>query len=436
MEGDSEDNIIAGEDFFEIVMAQRDCAPAMKPKSFSMGMIAGSIVKPKNANQVKKILKEQKCVIRGSGSSFTGSILPHEGETIISAANLDTVTIKGRKAEVGGGTPFYKLMREAKRNNLEVPCYPHTYNSATVGGFIANGGIVGFNSIGTGYLFDYIDEMDVVSASGIRYKVRGDDIRDFFGSEGRLGLIMKVKMNLIEKQTRYIHMYGFDGIEDLLRFKEENDGMYGCYVMTARAMEVFKEELQLKHIPEYTAIVIDKNWKDDFKKKLRTDLAQEGVSYIYPKEILTYCFKRIGRMELGLVGRRDDVHIGDGVVSYDDCYKVIRTAKTEGLPLFMNLGKDEMLYRVYMDCGGRIKKMKFMTLMDRLHSVSEPNCVGSFFADSLEGTPRKERIDSAKGKYDTKYNILPRVQLYPNKRLRRALSPLISMMGGALWKNE
>ncbi|MFP4118059.1 MAG: FAD-binding oxidoreductase [Candidatus Woesearchaeota archaeon] len=436
LEGDDTENIDVGEDFFEIIMAQRDCAPAMKPKSFSMGMIADSIVKPKNANQIKSLLRSHKCVIRGSGSTFTGSILPHEGETIISTANLDSVTIKGRKAEVGGGTPFYRLMRAAKRQNLEVPSYPHTYNTATVGGFISNNGIVGFNSIGTGYLFDYIDELDVISASGTRYKVRGEDIKDFFGAEGRLGLILKVKMRLIERQTRYVHIYGFDGIEDLLRFKDENDDIYACYVMTKNAMKVFEKELQLKHISEYSAIIIDKNWKDDYKKKLRTDLAQDGVSYIYPKDVVKYCFKRVGRMELGLVGRRDNVHIGDGIVSYDDCYKIIRAAKSEGMPLFMNFGKNEILYRVYGDCKSTFRRLKFMSLMDSLHSVSEPNSVGSFFASGLEGTPRAERTEAAKGKYDTKFNILQRVQLYPNKRLRTFLSPFIRTLGGVLWKDE
>ena len=432
---DDSDNIEIGEDFFEIVMAQRDCAPAMKPKSFSMGMIADSIVKPKNANQIKNILKKKKCVFRGSGSTFTGSILPHEGETIISTANLDTVTIKGRKAEVGGGTPFYKLMRAAKKENLEVPCYPHTYNTATIGGYISNNGLVGFNSVGTGYLFDYIEEMDVISASGTRYKVRGSDIKDFFGSEGKLGLILKVKMKLIEKQTRYVHMYGFDGIEDLLRFKEENDDIYACYVMTKNSLKVFEEELQLKYIPEYSAIIIDKNWKDDYKKELRTDLAQDGISYIFPKEIVTYCFKRIGRMELGMVGKKNHIHIGDGVVSYNDCYKVIRIAKTEGLPLFMNFGKDELLYRVYANCRTKMKKLKFMSIMDNMHSVSEPNCVGSFFFNNLEGTSRLERVEAAKGKYDTKFNVLQRVQLYPNKKKRVLLSPLIKFFGGVLWED-
>ena len=436
LDEESTDTVELGKDFFEIVMAQRDCAPSMKPKSFSMGMIASSIVKPKNANQIKSLLKNNKCVIRGSGSTFTGSILPHEGETIISTAKLDTVTIKGRKAEVGGGTPFYRLMRAAKRHNLEVPCYPHTYNTATVGGFISNNGIVGFNSIGTGYFFDYIEELDVISASGTRYKVRGNDIKDFFGAEGRLGLILRVKMNLIDKQTRYVHMYGFDGIEDLLRFKEENDDIYACYVLTKDAMKVFEQDLQLKHVSEYSAIVIDKNWKDDYKKKLRTDLAQEGVSYIYPKDIVKYCFKRIGRMELGLVGRKDNVHIGDGIVSYDDVYKVIRAARSERLPFFMNFGKDEVLYRVYADCKSAFKRLKFMLLMDHLHSFSYPNCAGSFFADALEGTSRSERLESAKGKYDTKFNVLQRVQLYPGKGKRTILSPLIKLFGGELWKDE
>ena len=421
------------DDFFEIISAQRDIAPEMKPKKFMRGIIAEGIHKPSSTVDVKKLLKKNKYVIRGSGSTFTGSILPHQDEYILHTNKLDFVNIKKEVAHIGGGTPFYKIINEAKNHNLEVPCYPLSYKSATIGGFISNNGIVGFNSRGTGYLFDYIEEMEVVTPSGTTYKVRGDDVKDFFGAEGKLGVIVSLKLKLLKKETHYIHMYGFDGIEDVLRFLELNDGIYAFYLLNKTALSQFEKGLQLKHTPEYTAIVIDKNWKSDYQKKLRTDLAKLGVSHVFSKEIVRYCFKRIGKLELSILSGRKGGHIGDGTIKIDDCYKVLRIAKIHNLPLFANIGKKELLYRVYFDCTNKIKRQKFMVLMDRFHAFSEPNCVGSFFAESLSGTSRQKRMDDTQGKYDSKIGIVQRSQLYTNHKRRKFFSGVISLMGGRLW---
>ena len=421
------------EDFFEVIMAQRDFAPDMKPKSFLTGMIAEGIEKPENSQDVKKFIKKNKCVIRGAGTTYTGSVLPHEDEYILYTGRLDSVEIKKGIATVGAGTPFYKLINEAKKHGLEVPCYPLTYKSATIGGFIANNGMIGFNSRGTGSFYNYVEELEVVTSSGTLFKVRGNDIKDFFGSEGQFGVITKVKLRLINKETRYIHMYGFDGFEDILRFLEMNDDIYAFYFMNKVGLEKYEKELQLKEIPEYTAIVIDKNWKSDYQKKLRTDLAQVGVSYVFPKEVLRYCFKRIGKFEVKLLSSRKAGHMGDGIVKIDDCYKILRIAKMNKLPLFANVGKKEILYRIYTNCNTWMKKQKFMTMMDKLHTVSEPNCVGSFFLENLKGKPRALRIEEAIGKYDTKSNIIPRVQLYPKKKVRQIFGSFFLMFGGGLW---
>ncbi|MFW6230470.1 MAG: FAD-binding oxidoreductase [Nanoarchaeota archaeon] len=425
-----EDKNEVRKDFFEIVMAQHDTAPEMKPKSFMKGLIAGSIVRPSTKSDVKNALTKGKCVIRGSGTTFTASILPHEDETIIAMGSMQDVSIKKKTATVDAGTPFYKIINEARKHSLEVPCYPLTYHAATIGGFISNNGIVGFNSRGTGHLYDYIEEMEVLTSSGTTYKVRGDDVTDFFGAEGQLGVILKVKLNLIERETRYIHMYGFDGIEDVLRFLEMNDDIYAAYMMNRTALDEFETTLQLKHVPEFSLLVIDKNWKDDYKKELRTDLAQMGVSHIFPKEVLAYCFKRIGTLELSIAESKNYLHIGDGIIDLDDLGKATAIARKEKVPLFSSIGKQEALFRVYADCRGALKKQKYLAMMDRLHMVAEPNCVGSFFAKNLKGKARERRLQEALGKYDTKHNVLRRVQLYKRSMLLR---PLVAIAGGALW---
>lgn len=135
---------------------------------------------------------------------------------------------------------------------------------------------------------------------------------------------------------------------------------------------------------------------------------------------------------MGILSSKKAGHMGDGIVKIDECYKVLRMAKINNMPLFASVGKKEILYRTYSNCNSWIKKQKFMAIMDRLHIFSEPNCVGSFFQENLKSKPRALRIEEAKGKYDTKL-IAQRAQLYPKKRLRTFLSGFFWMLGGNLW---
>ena len=423
-------------DFFETVMAQHDLALAMKPLSFMKGMIAEGIKKPTEKSEIKNILKKSNCVIRGGASTPTASVLPHEGETILSTTNMQGISIKKKYADIQAGTPFYKIIHAAKQEHLEVPSYPVTYHTATIGGYIANNGLIGLNSRGTGYLQEYIEELEVVTTAGITYKVRGKDILDFFGSEGTLGVITKVRMKLLEKETRYIHMYGFEGAEDMMRFFEQNDDIYIAYFMNHIAAKQFSEEWQQKFIPEYTLLVIDKNWRDDYKETeqgISTELARKGVSYIYPKDVVKYCFRHIGTFELSIGSKKNNMHIADGIVKYENLMKTLTLAHKNKLPLFANLGKKEALYRIYANAGNIIKKQKFMSLMDKFYAHSEPNCSGSFFRKYLENTKRFKRLAEAKDKYQLKDTIVPRLQLYPNSSQRLLFRGILNLLGGNLW---
>lgn len=420
--------------FFRVIAAQHDTALAMKPIGLLKGMIAKEVVVPKDKRQIKNAISKNRCVIRGGGSTFTASILPHANETIIHTANLDSIQIKKNIAVVGSGVPFYQLMNEAKKYNLEVPCYPHSFNSATIGGFIANNGVVGVNSAGCGYLQDYIDELEVITSSGTIFQIRGRDIIEFFGSEGNLGLITKVTMRLIEKETRFIHMYGFDGIEDVLKFLETGEkSIHISYFFNKPALKEFESEWQLKYVHPYTMIVIDKNSKNDYTKEIREDLTGRGVSYIYPKDILTWAFKRFSTLELSVTQKKKYVHIGDGIVIHDQIAKVMRIANRNKLPTFVNTGKNEFLFRTYMNAGTNLKKQKYMNIMNAMYSSSEPNCVGSFFRRQLSGTEREKRFKEAFGKYDSKINIVPRVQFAKSPVVKTIMSPLIHFFGGNMW---
>lgn len=421
-------------EFFKIIAGQHDCALSMKPKSFMKGMISETYAVPKDKLELKRIIKKRNYVIRGGATTFSGGTMPHANETTISSLNFDTLKIsKSGIATVGAGVPYFQLINKAKENGFEVPCYPVSTNGSTVGGFISNAGTVGMNSRGTGYLYDYIEEMEVVTPSGDVYKVRNNDIIDFFGAEGNLGMITQVKMRLLPQETRYIHMYGFDGIEDVIKFLETDDNIYIAYFMNEIALKRFQKDWQIKFLHKFNLIVIDKNWRDDYTKEMRGDLASRGISYIYPKDILKWCFKKIGTLELNVAKNKTAVHIGDGVIKIDEIGKITRIAKSNKLPLFCNVGKEEILFRIYGNCKTKLKQNKFFGIMDKIFSYAQPYTVGSLYRSYLKGTKREKMFKDAEERYDDKKKNPPRLELYPNNFAGKLGRKLSSILAGKLW---
>ena len=113
-------------DPFDILCSSKDLAPAMKTKLMRRSR-AEQVFYPKTKNQVRKILINHNCVIRGGATSHYGQIIPEDDETIIDMAKFDDIKITGESATIGAATPFIKLIRQASYLSLQPKVFPLSY---------------------------------------------------------------------------------------------------------------------------------------------------------------------------------------------------------------------------------------------------------------------------------------------------------------------
>ncbi|MFP4112092.1 MAG: FAD-binding oxidoreductase [Candidatus Woesearchaeota archaeon] len=418
-------------EFFDIICSSKDCAPEMK-KKLLRSKRASAVFYPKNKNEVRKILMNYKCVIRGGGSSYLGQVIPDHDEVIIDMSRFDSVKIYNDYAIIGGGVPFSDIIKKTAQENKELKSFPLSYRSATPAGFLSCGGRAGIGSPENGYFSENIDEIEVVTPNSEILRIKGTEIDDFSGSEGLLGAITEMKIKIQPKKIRHLHMYGFDSRIDLERFFEETKDIRFAYFFNKIAADRLNDKWKLKTVPAYTMICQDLNDKDDYRREYREDLAKRGISFIYPKWILELESKRMNMLDFMIKDSRNNIHIADGIGSVDKTLHALRHVEKHNLPAYGMLGKDEILIRIYADCKDFLDKQKFLMIMDNIYRSIEPASKGRFFRSYISGKDKKH-LQVTINKYNVPGHLNLRQNLNKNILVKKIISPLLISMGGKLW---
>ena len=106
----------------------------------------------------------------------------------------------GMDAEAGTATfqpgiVWEKADRELKKQDLTLCSYPSSYPSATVGGWLAQGG-AGFGSYEAGWFRDTVAGARVVLGDGTVRTFEGDDLDMIYEAEGTTGIITEVTIGV------------------------------------------------------------------------------------------------------------------------------------------------------------------------------------------------------------------------------------------------
>jgi hypothetical protein len=421
-------------EFFDIICSSKDCAPEMKKKLLKEKR-ASIVFYPKDREQVRKILANHNCVIRGGATSYLGQIIPEKEEAIIDMSKFNSVHIFNDTAIVDSGTPFIHIMKMADANGMELRVCPLSYRSATPAGFLSNGGRIGLGSPENGSFADSIEELEVVTPNSEILILKGNDIMDFEGSEGILGVITSLKIKLQPKKVRFKHMYGFDERIDLDRFFDEskNISMRYAYFFNDVVAGKLNEKWQLKDVPKYTLITEDNNEKDDYGNENREMLSIRGVSFVYPKWIVELENSRINKLDFMIKENRNFIHVADAISNIPNTIQALKYGEKYNLPVFGMLGKDEILLRYYANCRDFFDIQKFLAIMGKVYEHMLPATRGRFFEKYFIGTKEWKRLASAKIKYNITKSLSPRPQINKMIFLRKMFSPAVIAAGGKLW---
>ena len=218
----------------DLICYTRDLAPLPETIISIFATKAPSIVvRPKDANQISAILeyanKERIPVTpRGGGCSGMGGCLPINGGIVLDMTSLNSIVSideDDMTITTQVGITFQKLLEKAYKKNLKIGTYPTSAPSATVGGYISNGGHAGIGSPKYGSIGSQIQQLEVVLPTGEKEVIRGPYSDIFVGAEGTLGVITEVVLRAYQIPEAFsVISYGFDdvatafkGLEKMLR---------------------------------------------------------------------------------------------------------------------------------------------------------------------------------------------------------------------------
>jgi glycolate oxidase len=176
---------------------------------------AGCIALPRTTEEVSQVVRYAAkhripVVTRGSGTGLSGGSVPVPGCIVLCLVQMDRVLEldpKNLTIHVQSGVVTQKVAELAEAAGLLYPPDPGSMRISTIGGNVAeNSG--GLRGLKYGVTRDYVMGLEVVLADGEVVALGNKCVKDvagysmkdlFIGSEGTLGIITKVLLQLVPK---------------------------------------------------------------------------------------------------------------------------------------------------------------------------------------------------------------------------------------------
>jgi FAD/FMN-containing dehydrogenase len=163
---------------------------------------------------------------RGTGTGNYGQAMPLSGGVVLSLASLDAVTsVSPGRVVSGPGAILADLDRATRKDSgQELRLHPSTYNTASIGGFIA-GGSGGVGSVNFGGLRDLgnVLRLRVVTmeATPRVLEFQAEDLHKVMHAYGTNGIITEVEMPLTQSCDWVDVIVGFEDFMGAARFGNE-----------------------------------------------------------------------------------------------------------------------------------------------------------------------------------------------------------------------
>ncbi|MBR2688566.1 MAG: FAD-binding oxidoreductase [Aquamicrobium sp.] len=186
------------------------------------------VVSPKSEAEVVRILAacfahRVPVTPRGTGTGNYGQAMPLSGGVVLNLADMnEIVAISPGRVVCGPGAILADIDRATRAHSAqELRLHPSTYNTASVGGFIA-GGSGGVGSINFGGLRDFgnIIRLRVVTmeAEPRVLELTGEDLHKVTHAYGTNGIITEVEMPLTAAYDWVDVLVGFDSFMGAARY--------------------------------------------------------------------------------------------------------------------------------------------------------------------------------------------------------------------------
>ena len=189
---------------------------------------ASHVIRPENTEELSKLMK--KCneysmpvTIRAAGTSCYSSSTPTKGGVLIDVRRMKEVhevDVENMRIRCDAGISWLRLIEILLDYGLSPKCYPTSYKSSCVGGFVVTSGKVGIGVLKHGTMRDVLLSVVLVKPDGSVEKISRDSkgelsLDDIIGSFGILGAVAEVEMEVTPLKTSMERIgYSFKSIED------------------------------------------------------------------------------------------------------------------------------------------------------------------------------------------------------------------------------
>jgi len=185
------------------------------------------VVSPKNETEVVRVLAAaHRCGVavtpRGAGTGNYGQAMPLSGGAVLNLAEMNAVRrIERGRVTAEPGAVLADIDKATRPGGQEIRMFPSTYQTATIGGFVA-GGSGGVGSITWGGLRDLGNVLRLrvltMEASPRALELAGEDLQKAVHAYGTNGVIVEVEAPLTAAYDWVELIVGFDALSQAGRF--------------------------------------------------------------------------------------------------------------------------------------------------------------------------------------------------------------------------
>jgi FAD/FMN-containing dehydrogenase len=226
--------------------------------------LADGVVWPETEDEIVGLVRIARTegiplVPSGGGTSASGGAIPADGGLIVDLCRLsglvETDALDEFLVDVRAGSNWIALETALEARGLATRLYPSSAPSATVGGWLAQGG-AGIGSFGFGWFDQNVESVRLVDGEARVHTLEGADLDGVAEAQGTTGIITEVRLHVRPAESVHPLLIGFPDGSSL-----------------AEALS----DIALREVPLWSISFIDPNGGEVVNQARYTDPSRPGL---------------------------------------------------------------------------------------------------------------------------------------------------------------